>query len=373
MEKISGNIYIENVGIKKCSMTCENGVIAAFGAYEEHDALPEKQIVVPGFIDKHIHGAGGADCMNNSAVSAQKIADRLPAEGVTSFLCTTMTAPKGDLVRAVKGIFACQKAQKSGARILGVHLEGPFISTKKAGAQPVGDVIPFDEKTFEEIYLASGKSIKQVTFAPEGNEGMAKYLSEKGVVASVGHTAATAEQVLQAAKEGATSATHIFNAMSGISHRNMGALGGVLLSDNMMCELIADGKHVEKEAVRLLYKTVGKDRIVLVSDSTEAKYLDDGRYKLGANDIIVRDGIALLADGTIAGSVLKMNDAVRNMMRFCGVSLPDAVDMATVNAAKALKAEKEIGTLAVGKYADYTVIDGDVNVFFTHVSSAFYG
>ena len=361
---ISGNMYVWGQGIIKCTARIENGKISSFEGYTGENSVPEGLTILPGFIDKHVHGAAGADCMrNDDALSV--MSENLIKEGVTRFLPTTMTAPESDILSALSRMGRqIEEDAFGGAKPIGIHLEGPFIAAEKAGAQPKEDILSFSEERFDRMNFAARGKIMQVTYAPEKNPGMTAALVRRRIVASVGHTLALAKQVLQAEKEGATSATHVYNAMSGLSHRDCGTVGGVMLAKKMVCELICDGKHVEKEAVRLLYKAVRK-RVCLVTDATEAKYLPDGEYHLGKNEIIVKDGLARLADGTIAGSVLKMNEAVKNFRDFCGISLEKAVDAATIVPARCLGIDKECGSIEVGKYADLIVCDEDMNVYNT--------
>lgn len=356
-------MYVFGHGIVRCTAYLSEGKIKNLGAYDASCALPDKWLVLPGFIDKHVHGIGGVDCMRdeNALTVMSKF---LAKEGVTRFLPTTMTAPKDDIIRALTRMGAeITYGNFDGAKPIGIHLEGPFIAPEKAGAQPVEDILSFSENTFSEMQAAACGAIKQVTYAPEKNPGMTSYLNKNGVVASVGHTTATAVEVLRAEKEGASSLTHVYNAMTGLSHRNCGTVGGAMLSD-MYCELICDGKHVEKEAVRLLHKT-SAGRICLISDATEATFLPDGEYHLGKNKIIVKDNLARLENGTIAGSVLKMNCAVKNYMDFCNLSLEEAVDAATIVPAKCLKIDDTCGSIEIGKYADFAVCDENLNVINT--------
>ncbi len=363
-KRFSGNMYVSGHGIVRCSAYVENGRILSLGSYEDDNALPEGWIVLPGFIDKHVHGAGGADCMRGED-ALNVMSEKLAFEGVTRFLPTTMTAPKEDIFAALKSMGEqIKKGDFAGAKPIGIHLEGPFIATEKAGAQPPEDILSFSEPLFTEMVEASKGTIMQVTYAPERNAGMTAFLKGSGIVASVGHTTATAEEVLLAEQEGATSLTHVYNAMTGLSHRNCGTVGGAMLAEDMICELICDGKHVEKEAVRVLYKTA-KGRICLITDATEAKYLPDGEYHLGKNEIVVKDDLARLKDGTIAGSVLKMNVAVKNFRDFCGATIEEAVDAATIVPARCLKIDKDCGSIGIGKYADFVFCDRDFNVIHT--------
>ncbi len=360
----TGIIYTEQ-GFRRCTMHAENGRITAFS--EAESAFDEKLYIVPGFLDKHIHGAYGFDCMHDSENAVKNMAACLPREGVTRFLPTTMTAPKQDILAALRGISDYVKNQKGeGAFCQGIHLEGPFLSPKKAGAQPFRDILPYSESLLEEFCHAAKNTIRQITFAPEENLSCVADMLSRNIVASVGHTDATCEQISEAERLGATSATHVYNAMSKIDSRLVGAVGGVFLSE-MWGELICDGKHVVEAAVRLFYKNMG-DKTVLVTDSTAAKGKPNGKYLLGNQEILVSDGIALLPDGTIAGSVLPMNQAVKNLRDFCRIPLEKAILAATIAPAKCLHIDSFCGSLAVGKSCDYTVIDDDLHVYETVVN-----
>ena len=256
-----------------------------------------------------------------------------------------------------------------GAYALGIHLEGPFISKKHKGAQVESCIIPCSVETFKVFEEASNNHIKEVTLAYEENgKELSNYLYNKGIVASLGHTDATSKQVLEAAENGVTSATHTYNAMKGLHHREAGTVGGVLLCDNIYSELICDLVHVSPEAIKVLYKNKGQDKITLVTDAMESKHLPDGIYKLGGQDVIVKGKEARLADGTLAGSTLKMNDAIKNMQGVIGLSMEKAIDLATINPARVLSIADKKGSIAVGKDADFAVIDKDFNVYMTVVN-----
>ena len=218
-------------------------------------------------------------------------------------------------------------------------------------------------KVFEE---ACGGYIKEVSLAYEENgKELSNYLFSKGIVASLGHTNATAKEVIDAASNGVTSATHTYNAMKGLHHREAGTVGGVMLCDNIYAELICDLIHVSEEAIQVLYQAKGQDKITLITDGIEAKHLPDGTYKLGGQDVFVKGKEARLENGTLAGSTLKMNEAVRNAQEVLNLSMEKAVDLATINPAKVLKIDDKKGSIALGKDADFAVVDKDFNVYMT--------
>lgn len=371
MEKFIGfknsNIYVEGKGVIKTSAFVEDGKIKSFEEKEGQLELDEKYIVIPGFIDRHIHGANGSDAMYPNLEDIRNICKTVASEGVSSFLPTTMTQTKENICAALNNIKEyIEKENDKGAYVLGVHLEGPFISPKYKGAQLEECIIPCDVEKFKEFEKASGDNIKQVSLAYEENgKELSNYLESKNIVASLGHTNATAVEVVEAAKNGVTSATHTYNAMKGLHHREAGTVGGVLISDEIYAELICDLIHVSKEAIKVLFKAKGLDKVTLVTDGIEAKHLPDGTYKLGGQDVYVKGREARLIDGTLAGSTLKMNEAVRNIKSVLNLSTEKAVDLATINPAKVLKIDDKKGSIALGKDADFAVIDADFNVYMT--------
>lgn len=371
MEKFNGfknsNVYVEGKGVIKTSVAIENGKIVAFNESENQVELDDKFIVIPGFIDRHVHGANGSDAMYPNLEDLRNICKTVASEGVSSFLPTTMTQTVENICAALNNIKEyVEKENDKGAYVLGVHLEGPFISPKYKGAQLEECIIPCDVEKFKVFEEASGNTIKQVSLAYEENgKELSNYLASKNIVASLGHTNATAVEVVEAAQNGVTSATHTYNAMKALHHREAGTVGGVLISDEIYAELICDLIHVSKEAIKVLFKAKGLEKVTLVTDGIEAKHLPDGIYKLGGQDVYVKGREARLIDGTLAGSTLKMNEAVRNIKSVLNLSLENAVDLATINPAKVLKIDDQKGSIALGKDADFAVVDADFNVYMT--------
>lgn len=359
------NIYVEGKGIVKTSLKVEDGKITSFDN-EEGLTLDDSLIVVPGFIDKHIHGANNSDSMYPTLDDIRNIAVTIASEGVSSFLPTTMTQSEENIKAALSNINEYMKIQNEGSKVLGIHLEGPFISKKFKGAQPEEYVVNCDVDKFIEYNTASGNNIMQVTLAVEENgEELVKYLVENNIVASLGHTNATSDEVLKAGKLGANSMTHTYNGMKPLHHREAGSVGGALLCDDIYCELICDLVHVSDNAIKLLYRMKGHDKVVLITDGIESKHLSDGKYKLGGQDVYVKNGEARLIDGTLAGSTLKMNVALQNISKVLGLSVDKAVDLCTINAARCLHIEDNKGSIKLGKDADFAVIDKDFNVYMT--------
>ncbi len=365
-------VYIKNVGIVKTNIGIENGRIAYIGNEENIEPIFETDgIVVPGFIDEHIHGAGGADAMDGTVDALQTISEFLAREGTTGFLATTMTQSPENITNALKAVKKVrEKGEYKGAEVLGVHLEGPFISPKHVGAQPLEYVATPDAELFDKYNEASGNSIKIVTLAPEveGGLGLVKHLSNIGVVASVGHTGGKYADVVNAVAAGATNVTHTYNAQTGLHHREAGVVGAAMLLDELNCEMICDTIHVSVPAIKLVIKNKPHDKYTLITDAMRAKGMPDGKSELGGQDVFVNNGEARLADGTLAGSVLKMNVAVKNLVEKAGVSFTDAIDFATYNPAKNIGVLNERGTIEVGKRADLTVLNSDFEVLYTLVN-----
>ncbi|MBQ2248546.1 MAG: N-acetylglucosamine-6-phosphate deacetylase [Clostridia bacterium] len=329
--------------------------------------LPEDAIVLPGFIDGHIHGAGGADTMDGSVESLACIAKTVAEEGTTSFLATTMTQSPEAIKAALHAVKIYREGKQEGARLLGVHLEGPFISPEHKGAQPLSYVQSPDVGVFDEYNAASGNCIRTVTLAPEreGARELIAHLVRLGILPSIGHTGATYADIEGAVRLGARCVTHTYNAQSALHHREIGTVGSALLLDDLACELIADTVHVSPPAMRLLVKCKPHGKLILVTDAMRAKGLCDGESELGGQRVTVKNGQARLADGTLAGSVLRMNEAIRNMVEVLGLSLTEACDLATANPAALLGIDRETGSIREGKRADFAVLDSRFAVICT--------
>ena len=364
-------VYVENKGVITTDLSFDEKIIG-FGNDQQGDIerLPEGAVVVPGFIDEHIHGAFGSDGMDGTVADVSAIANTLVKEGTTAFLVTTMTQSPDNICKALNAVNEYIGGHSdSGAQVLGVHLEGPFISTKHVGAQPIEYVQSPSVEAFDVYDKASGGNIRIVTLAPEvdGAKELIAYLKSKKIVTSMGHTDATFEQVEAAKEWGATNVTHTFNAQTPLHHRKAGVVGAALYDDDLVCEIICDTIHVSVPAMRLLVKCKPHDKVVLITDSMRAKWLPDGISELGGQTVIVKNGEARLENGALAGSVLKMNQAVKNMVEKVGVDFCTAVDFATANPARSLGVYDERGSIAVGKRADFTVLDDKFNVLATYV------
>ncbi|WP_010284689.1 N-acetylglucosamine-6-phosphate deacetylase [Bacillus timonensis] len=346
------------------------GHVADFQASDKEEVIEfdDSYSLIPGMIDLHIHGASGADVMDARPDALKTMVTTLPKEGTTSFLATTMTKSQEDIENAIGTIANFMPTQNPGhAEILGAHLEGPFLSPKRAGAQHPGNIINPNVELFKKWQALSGDNIRLVTLAPEepGGLELTAHLKNTGVVASIGHSDAVYEEVEAAIEAGVTHATHLFNGMRGIHHREPGVAGAVLLHDEVKCEMIVDGIHVAPKMVKFAYKNKGSEGTILVTDSMRAKCLVAGMYDLGGQEVIVNEERAVLKDGTLAGSILKLNDAVRNMMKFADCSLKDITEMTAVNPAKQINVFDRKGSIKAGKDADLVIVNDQLEVIMT--------
>ena len=366
----NASVYAEGKGIIRTSVYFDDKIlqIGGYVAGAEEIELPENAVVLPGFIDEHIHGAGGSDAMDGNTKDLAIIAETVAKEGTTSFLATTMTQSKENILKAMRAVKEYREAAgEQGARIAGVHLEGPFIAAAHKGAQPLEYVAAPDAKTFDEYNAACGNAIKIITLAPEtdGALDFIRHIVAQGTVVSVGHTGAKYAEVKAAMEAGATNVTHTYNAQSPLHHREIGVVGSALLLEDLYCELICDTIHVSVPAMQLLVKNKRADKLALITDAMRAKGLADGVSELGGQTVYVKGGEARLADGTLAGSVLRMNRALQNMVEKVGVPLTQAVDYCTINPARTLKMENEAGSIAEGKRADFAVLNDKFDVLYT--------
>lgn len=366
----NASVYAEGKGIIRTSVYFDDKIrqIGGYVAGAEEIELPENAVVLPGFIDEHIHGAGGSDAMDCNTKDLAIIAETVAKEGTTSFLATTMTQSKENILKAMRAVKEYREAAgEQGARIAGVHLEGPFIAAAHKGAQPLEYVAAPDAKTFDEYNAACGNAIKIITLAPEtdGALDFIRHIVAQGTVVSIGHTGAKYAEVKAAMEAGATNVTHTYNAQSPLHHREIGVVGSALLLEDLYCELICDTIHVSVPAMQLLVKNKRADKLALITDAMRAKGLADGVSELGGQTVYVKGGEARLADGTLAGSVLRMNRALQNMVEKVGVPFTQAVDYCTLNPARTLKMENEAGSIAEGKRADFAVLNDKFDVLYT--------
>lgn len=367
------NIKITNVHIVNAShlrkhqdVWIEQGKIQQIASHIPKSAAIEidgtGQYLMPGFIDMHIHGSANADVMDATQDALHTLAASLVREGVTSFLATTMTQQTSAIEAALQAV-AQFEAQQNEAQLLGIHLEGPFISKERVGAQPIDYVAAPDAELFTKWQQLSGNRIVQVTLAPEvlGGDELLQTLREQGIVASIGHSDATFEQVQHAISLGVTQATHLYNQMRPFHHRDPGVVGGVLLSQDVKVEVIADYIHSHPHALALAYRMKGADGLVLITDAMRAKGLPHGEYELGGQAVYVTEKGAHLAQGNLAGSVLTMDEAVRNMQQATGCDVCELVAMTSFNAAQQLQLVHK-GIIAEQADADVVLMSDDLRV-----------
>lgn len=324
--------------------------------------------ISPGFIDIHIHGAGGCDTMNGDFDSINRISQVIAKHGVTSFLPTTMTTDPERIKKAIKAVKECMERGTEGASVLGAHLEGPFINEKVKGAQDGRFVRNPDIENLLDLIDNDFSAVKSITIAPEleGANKFISYMIGHGVTVSAGHTNGTYNEIMEGIGKGITHSTHLFNAMRGFTHREPGVVGAVFDS-RISTEFIADGIHSHFAAIRLALAVKSYENCALITDAMEASCMEDGAYELGGQEVFVKDGAARLKDGTLAGSTLTIDNAVRNIMRNTNLNLWEAVYMATAVPAKIIKVSETKGRIRQGMDADIIVFDPDINIKTTMV------
>lgn len=319
-------------------------------------------LITPGFVDIHIHGCAGADTCDGTRTALAAMAEHLSRHGVTSFCPTTMTAPLPQIQTALEAIRDCMKHPPEGAAVRGANMEGPYISARRLGAQKAEYVRRPEWHEFEKLYEDCGGIIKLVDVAPECKGGM-EFVNRvsRFCRVSLAHTEADYEQAQESFRNGVTHVTHLFNAMSGFSHRSPGAVGAAFDNGEVRAELICDGFHIHPAVLRAAFRILGEDRTIAISDSMRAAGLPDGISELGGQKVTVKNGCARLADGTIAGSTTNLADEVKKLISF-GIPVRQVVKSVTINPAAAIGAESEIGSIRVGKRADLVVLDNSWNV-----------
>lgn len=345
------------------------GTEEAFAAQQSYQKLPsvdyEGDWLLPGFIDVHVHGGFGHDFMEANDAALKRITQFHAQNGTTTMLATTVTAPKEAIDRVLAGVNSWQENEVKGARLAGVHLEGPFLSKVFPGAQNPEHMIPARIDWLEEWTSAYPGLIRMMTLAPEveGNMDCIEWLRKNNIVAACGHTDAEYEEILEAKKRGLQHAVHTFNAMKPLHHRNPGTVGAVLTDDDISCEIIADGHHVHPACIDLLFRAKGRDRLILITDAMSAAGMEDGEYNLGDLKVRVKDGVARLKEGeSLAGSTLTMIQAFRFFVETVGVSIEETSRMASGNPARLIGLDDEIGSISLGKKADLLRLDSKLQL-----------
>ena len=360
--------------IPDAGILIRDGVIEAVGSRQDMrlpagaaEISASGQTVIPGFVDVHIHGAGGHDVMEGTEQAMSAVAKRLARHGTTSFLATTVTASPDDTCRSVEGIahYITRQfeATQPKAEVLGIHYEGPFLNKVRRGVHPAEWIqLPSADLLQRFLQTAAGNA-RILTIAPEllGAAPCIKAARDAGVVVAMGHTDATYEQARAGIALGVRHAVHVYNAMRPFSHRDSGVIGAVLTSPEVTAELIADGVHVEEAAMRILLQAKGTGSVILISDGLSATGMPDGRYMLGKFEVTVSGGVCRNSEGKLAGSTLTLDRALRNVVAL-GIPFPDGVRMLTANPAKLLGIEFKKGALRTGADADIILLDENLQV-----------
>ena len=316
---------------------------------------------VPGFVDIHIHGCDGEDASNGTVESIRTMARFLLKKGVTSFCPTTMTLPEEQIAQALSCAKYCMENPEEGARVLGVHMEGPYVSMKKKGAQKGDYVRTPDFEQFRRLYDGCGGIVRLVVVAPE-TEGADDFIRQasKLCTVSIAHTEADYDQAKHSFDMGITHATHLYNAMSGFTHRAPGVVGAVFDDERVTPEIICDGFHIHPAVLRTTFRLLG-ERITVVSDSMSAAGLADGEYELGGQPVYVRDSKAYLKDGTIAGSTTNLYQEMKNLVSW-GIPFEQAVRCVSQIPARCIGMDDQVGSIAAGRLADVVLLDTDLNI-----------
>lgn len=360
---VNGKVYIDRAFEERTIAICDGKIeildaaaVLPEGA-EVYDATGRK--VVPGFIDVHTHGAVGVDINAATAEDLEKICRFVAKNGTTSWFCSILTDTKEQTEWCIDEFKKHKEMESEGANLLGIHLEGPFLSTEYKGAMPEHLLQKPNMQLLEEYQKRAEGNIKYITISPEV-EGIANdipAMKELGITVAIGHSGADYDTAWQAINNGAECCTHTFNAMK-LFHQHFPAIMGAVLESDIYCEAICDGRHLHPGTVRMLLKLKGIDKVVAITDSIMAAGLPDGNYKLGVNDVVVEDGDAKLADtGVRAGSTLTQNVALKNLLKFTGRPLEEVLVLLTENPAKLLKIYDTKGSLANGKDADIVILD----------------
>lgn len=365
--EIRGNCLTPDGRVKRGIIVIEGDEIVRCEFEADAPHWEDEGVIVPGFIDVHVHGGGGSDVMDASPEALAAIARTHGAKGTTGWLATTVTHDEEAAVQAIEAAaryMTSERNGRDGARMLGIHLEGPYLNAKRRGVHREEALRRPDRAQFIRWCELADGAVKMITLAPElpGAEEVIREAVRRGVVVSAGHSDATAAEMARAASLGVTHATHLFNAMRPLHHREPGLIGHVLRDPDMTADLIVDGVHLHADIVELALRCKGTDKLLLITDAMRAACMGDGTYDIGGLSVTVASGAARTADGTLAGSLLTLNEAFRRLLSTHGLPLADASRMASLNPAALLRLDHERGIIAEGMKADLVLLhaNGDV-------------
>ena len=361
MREIKGRIFTTENGFMPGKLIIDKGIITDIEIFDD-DRLTDDQrskYVIPGLIDMHMHGCMSYDTCDASLESLKHMAEYEREHGITSFCPASMTLPKEKLIDICRLV---DDAVKNIPGIIGLYLEGPFISHNKAGAQDRSFIIKPDKQLFDLLYKEAKENIKVVAIAPE-TEGAIDFIASNKdrVICSIAHTMSDYDEAIEAIKAGARNATHLYNAMTKTDHRDPGCVEAIMDSKNVFAELICDMCHIHPVVIRNTFKALGDDRVILISDSMEATGMPDGEYELGGQKVYKKGKRALMDDDTLAGSVSDLFDCVKNTV-LIGIPLESVIKAATKNPATLLGIYDHVGSLDIGKKADIVIMDDKLTI-----------
>lgn len=365
----NSKIILKDQVLKDHQLLIKDGKISAISKDLKTDDCSvidgEGLCLSPGFIDIHNHGNSGFDAMDATIEALKGIASFHVKNGVTGFLATTMSESNANILAAIDNVVAFSKHSHAHcSQILGIYLEGPYFCVEKKGAQNEAYIVEINMDEIREYVERSKGLIKIVALAPEieSSKEAITYLCKNDIVVSAGHSMATYAETIKGIDHGISLSTHQFNGMRSFSHREPGVAGACLVDDRVTCEMICDGIHLHPAAMDLIVKAKGDDNVVLISDSMKANGLPDGEYSFSGQKIIVKNDAVRLENGSLAGSTLCLNHAVRNLRQMVGVDLSSAVKMASLNAARQVGLSETKGSIEVGKDADLILFDEDIKI-----------
>ncbi|HDG1104087.1 TPA: N-acetylglucosamine-6-phosphate deacetylase [Klebsiella aerogenes] len=341
----------------------ENDVIVALEPIPAGVLTRDAELLCPAYIDIHVHGGAGVDVMDDAPDTLDLLAKHKAREGVANWLPTTVTAPLAEIHAALERIARRVHAGGPGAQILGSYLEGPYFTPPHKGAHPAQWFRELDLAEFDRLIAVSRETLRVVALAPEKEGALQaiRHLKRQGVRVMLGHSAATWEQTCSAFDAGADGLVHCYNGMSGLHHREPGMVGAGLIDNRAWLELIADGHHVHPAAMQLCCRCAG-DRIVLITDAMQAAGMPDGNYTLCGERVEMRDGIVRTLSGSLAGSTLSLDSAVRTISSLPGMTAERAIHMASLHPARLLGLDRQLGSLQPGKMADMIAVDNELRV-----------